>query len=71
MNAGRKPTVAKSEYRPNAPRAFINYRDIAQTLIARSHRSKHNQQKASIWFIAGLQSFGTDPSHMTMQTSEP
>jgi diguanylate cyclase (GGDEF)-like protein len=27
------------------------YPDIAQTLIARSHRSKHNQQKASIWFI--------------------
>ncbi|AUM71636.1 hypothetical protein C0J56_24215 [Pseudomonas fluorescens] len=48
-----------------------SHRVIAQTLIARSHRSKHNQQKASIWFIAGLQSFGMDPSHMTMQTSEP
>ncbi|AXP05106.1 hypothetical protein DZG01_19870 [Pseudomonas fluorescens] len=48
-----------------------SHRLIAQTLIARLHRSKHNQQKASIWFIAGLQSFGTDPSHMTMQTSEP
>ncbi|KKA05639.1 hypothetical protein VP02_22510 [Pseudomonas ogarae] len=48
-----------------------SYPFIAQTLIARPHRSKHNQQKASIWFIAGLQSFGTDPSHMTMQTSDP
>ncbi|AUO48573.1 hypothetical protein C1C98_25520 [Pseudomonas ogarae] len=48
-----------------------SYRFIAQTLIARPHRSKHNQQKASIWFIAGLPPFGTDPSHMTMQTSDP